>query len=197
MKSLPIALALLGLAAPVLAQDLNPAITGDGTQVQGVDLLDGAVSIEVQSSGSASLGRGEDHMEGDLGITVNDLNLGTVGETDDGPARSSQGNGTPSNGAVAPGPQTNSALTATSQRPDSDDCTFQSASDEDLAWALDHDLPLILREATCPDASLVDWSTTSNPMVRSWIARANLSPDRVVSITIDNGAVIIDHTPKS
>lgn len=199
MKTAMIALALFGLAAPVLAQGVDPALEAEGSQVQSVEILDGAVSVEVDTSGSASAGRGEDQLDGSLGITVNDQPLISRGSAGGDPPASSAADsrGTVGSGAAAsqhsPRATTGAAVSGTGI--DQPAClSVVSASAEDLKLALDHGAEILLRPVTCPavDMDAADL-LASDPRLVEAAAAWKLTHDNVVAITIDNGTVIIAH----
>ena len=199
MKCTPIALTLMALATPALAQGL-PALEGEGSQVQSVELLDGAVSVSVESSGSMSLGRGDDHIDGDLGITINDVTLGTGGTDDAGNPDNSSGARTATGDTVAASPVPSATAPATSGQPvvgrtiaNSDVCVLGLVSAEELANAFDHAATLVWREATCgADGSGAAMLAASEPRLVNELARAGRTPDQVVAITLDDGSVIVD-----
>jgi hypothetical protein len=77
LRAIP--LMLIALAAPVVAQEPGLGVVGDGAQTQSVELLDGSVSVTLESSGSVSLGRGDPSVGAGLDLSVNDVTIVGVG----------------------------------------------------------------------------------------------------------------------
>lgn len=187
MKRTTIALMLIGLSSPVLAQEVNPALEGEGNQTQRLDLVGGAVSIGIESSGSTSIGRGEDAIGGGLGVTVNELSIGTGGSNQMVPPGAAKGTGAMpgSSPALGSGGAASTGLA----------CDLMLTSSDELATALDQDFDVMLREVACDQpAPELARLMISQPAFFSMLARAGLPQDRLISITIHNGTVIVDHT---
>lgn len=88
-RALPIL--LIALSTPLVAQEPGSGVVGEGSQTQSVELLQDSVSVTLESSGSLSLGRGDDGASGGASISVNDTTIVGVsnGSREDGPSGSS------------------------------------------------------------------------------------------------------------
>ena len=200
MNRLTLCLLCAGLAAPALAQDLNPAIESSGSQTQSVELLGGSVSVSVESSGSLSINRGNDSLDGALGVSVNDAPIVGV---------SSPNNDATTPGAGAPASPGSATRPATSARPavlpQGSAMTVQAASEvecnapsntDGLSQALAQDVPIMVRAVACATtANQFAQLISSYPTLDTALSGAGIASNRVVAITIANDAVIVDYTP--
>lgn len=188
---------LSSTAFPALAQGM-PGLEGDGAQTQSVELAKGTVSVSVDSQGSLSLGRGEDALSGGLGITVNgdSVELGR-NSSYPGSAPSSTGKAIADPTTETRAPRQSSGTSAPGSTTTTT-CASELPSAERLARALDGGLPVHIRQSTCAQGSqLVQSLLASQPDLIARIEHDNLSPERVVAITIDNAAVILDFSADS
>jgi len=185
------------LTMPAIAQGL-PTIEGDGSQTQSVDIVQGAVSVTIQSSGSLSAGRDNNSAGGQLSLEINDVAVG-IGS----------GTGNASTNPDTNAPQTDRAKTTMSNRaigdrggkPDdvsgTDDtlqgdsaCRMPLPSPGDLAVALRQAGELVVEKADCVHpVGEITRLIASSSAATSALASANVSSARIVSITIDQNAV--------
>lgn len=194
MKILATVLVVISTAAPAYSQGL-PALEGEGTQTQSLELAKGAASINVESSGGLSLGRGADTLHGSLGVSINDVGIG-IGNG----GESAQSPGTTTGAAAGVGPDPGQR-TATGLAQDDNratlagaGCNGGAASLEDLRSALDREFPIFLRAVECPTAVPgTAQMLADQPDFSRKISQAGIAADAVVSITIHNGSVIVDH----
>ncbi|KKB10042.1 hypothetical protein [Devosia chinhatensis] len=179
--------ALTFASLPALAQ----GIEGAGTQTQSLDLLGGAVSVELQSGGDVSLGRGDDGGSAGASVSVNGIGIGlgnsggtsgsaqsvtSVQSREDRPAA----NETSRSGAVLSPDETGA---------DGEACIAPSAWE--LGQALDYRLEVVVRASECQfEPAIIDELLSSQRILGEALSAANINSDAVQAITIGEKIVI-------
>lgn len=195
MHRLTLCLVCAGLSTPAFAQDLNPAIEGAGDQTQSVELFDSAVSVSVESSGSVSLNRGNDSVDGALGVSVNDTTILGVSTPSNGPQGATVPPSTGTRPVAAPQSAANSqngvgTVTAPNHAVD---CQAPASDHDSLSQALAQGFPIMARQIDCSPAADLSQLISLSPTLQSALSRAGIPGNRVVSITISSDAVIVDY----
>ncbi len=179
-------LLLAGLAAPSLAQSINPAVEGDGAQTQTLEVLDGSVSVSVQSQGSLSLGRGDPDASAGATLAVNGISVG-IGKSDENTSSTTrEREGAIESGSVT-APNSGSAAKGTREQ-----CDYPMADAAAIDEAIVAGVPVIIRSSDCayPDAA-IERVFDATPRLAAALAQAGLGENQVVSITIADEGVII------
>lgn len=167
----------------------QPALEGQGNQSQGIGLAKGTVNGTVESAGSLSLGRGDDHIEGGVQVTINGatFGIGNPGaETTDIPP----GLAPPSPGAA--NGQGLAPAEAFAERNALPACSGQLPSSADLEYAVENNYRLELTRAECthPERDLLQLLSSTPRISRASEGAIGVGV-QPVSITINNATVII------
>ncbi|ODT69611.1 MAG: hypothetical protein ABS75_16145 [Pelagibacterium sp. SCN 63-23] len=183
---------LAGLAAPVLAQSINPAIQGEGSQTQTLEVLGGAVSVSVESGGALSLGRGDPQAGASATLSVNDLSVGVGNQNADaGGATAAGGTASGRNPAASP-PMAQAQDVDASLSMQNATCDFPSAGAAAISRAIDAGMPVIIRHSDCVanEAAMTPVIETL-PGLAAALDDAGTAKNRVVAITIADDGVIV------
>lgn len=184
----PLCLILLaGLAAPALAQSINPALEGDGSQTQTLDVLGGAVSVSVESEGALSLGRGDPEAEAAATLSVNDLSVGIGNRGAQNDDAAPAGGNAPGAPSVAEGQAVSGSGTDQAEA-----CDFAMPDAAAIGEAIDAGMPVIIRHSDCAGSDPAIGRLIDNlPALAEVLDHAGTVPDRVVAITIADEGVIV------
>ncbi|SMQ72139.1 hypothetical protein SAMN06295905_2050 [Devosia lucknowensis] len=175
---------VLFCAAPSLGQGL-PALEGQGSQTQTVELANDALSLSIDSGGSLSLGRGDDHVAVDLGVTLNDNPI-QLGGRPDTPADAPSPTGTPE---AATAVKVAGPFASQGARSSSLPCT--TVAEDALDRALAGGFSIVVQQAVCdPQQDQRHVWDESSPF-RAAISDAGIDFEDVVAITINDAAVIV------
>lgn len=188
------------IALPATGQGL-PALDGQGSQTQSIELAKDAVTITLESSGALSAGKGGVEGDGAARLTVNDLSVGVGGAQTGGAAA---GGAHSPGGAVAE--DAGSAATAAVQvqpaTPAVDAiatggvgqnavCEGTVPTATRLADALRHSQVMLKRGECLPADGDVAAAVEAHVGLKSLLRRHGVAPNQVVAITIADEVVIV------
>lgn len=207
---------LIGVSTPAFAQQSILGVEGEGTQSQSVELLGGSVSVTVDSAGSLSLGRGEPDAAAGVGVSVNDLNIVSVGSPTGGGSTNSpqapsaqpggqvgggvpeavQGNGgnTTSVGTIQ-GKTVMGGANASQPSPteSGNGCATVHPQAGVLERALNRGGEIWLRSTSCtPEGTGAGDLIAAFPALTDAVLAQGLATEDAVAITISDEVVIID-----
>lgn len=203
MRTAIAVLVLLSTGAIASAQGIAPAIESEGSQTQKVELVQGTVSVTVDSAGSVSAREGRLDAEGALGVDANGVSvrLGGDGTVGDAGAASPTVESDPRTGVGASSALIHDIGPGIGDTPGSEAAAATPAcgvvpTPAALAAALDAGLPAYLVEDAClenqPGASSL---AGVEPRLISMLTEAGVAGDSVVSITIFVRGILIGLAP--
>lgn len=198
MLRAPIVFVLLGLSAPALAQQIDPAIAGEGSQSQGVELLDDSVSVTLDTAGSGSIGHGEPTFSGSAAVSVNDTTIIGIG-----PGSEAQ----PASGSADPIQPTASTSRAAAERsgvgaasvspPGAFDgqggaCVVALPKSSDIEAALTAGAEVILQPAACRAGDGdIQHTIAASPLLLQLLSERNVPVEAVAAITISAEMIVL------